>query len=1012
MGSLNLSKKITLSFLLAAIMMLGVVSPALATSSSPLDQWSLRDRSLFGVTYGDSTFVAVGANGAILTSPDGSIWQAQTSNRTNERMGEVAHGNNTFVAVGTSGTTLASTDGKTWNVQNSGTTNALAGVTYGDSTFVAVGTSGTILTLTSSDGTNWQTQAPSTTKLLSEVTYGNGTFVAVGASGTILTSPDGISWSDLTSTGTTNDLEGVAYGSGTFVAVGASGTILTSPNGTNWQTQNSGTTDPLYGATYGNGTFVAVGASGTILASPDGTNWQTQNSGTTNDLRGVTYADGTFVAVGANGTILTSPDGKTWQAQDSGITGTGGLSGVTYGNNTFVAVGENASYSNLSVTSSDGKTWQAQDSGITGGSLTGVTYGNNTFVAVGGSASNIGFTVTSSDGKTWSADNELIKGGLTGVTYGNNTFVAVGPGPSFGPTILTSPDGTNWSFLNGNNTTYPLNGVTYLDSIFVAFSPILTSPDGTNWTDRDPAFRVPLDISINGVAYGDNTFVTVGAGGAIMQSAALSVPTLTGISPASGPTAGGTPVTITGSDLSTVNAVYFGATPATSFTLDTDASMTAVSPPGTETVDVTVYGTGGASATSSSDQFTYGSGGGSSSVPSDDTLSSLSLEYGVLNQTFAPGTLTYTASDAYGTTSDTVTAVANSVYAQVYMNGTLGAVQSVPLSVGDNSVAIKVYAQDGTNQTYSLTIDRGGSVSSGGGGGGSSTAYTPAVQTEAATSITTDSAVLNGAITTDNGYSITDYGFLWGASSSSLTNKLDVGATNQSGAFTETLSGLADGTTYYFEAYATNSYGTADGTVMSFTTGVPTPTTTTPTGTVFSDVPPSYWGYAAISSLSSQGIVSGYPDNTFKPDTTVTRAEFATMLVKALGLSTSGTSGTFTDVTADSWYYGAVNAAVADGLVAGMGDNLFAPNALITREQMAVMVTKALGTKASAVDGTELNFFSDKSAVSSWAASGMEEAVKTGIVHGMAAGMLAPMADATRVQAAVMIYRLLSFLSK
>jgi hypothetical protein len=186
---------------------------------------------------------------------------------------------------------------------------------------------------------------------------------------------------------------------------------------------------------------------------------------------------------------------------------------------------------------------------------------------------------------------------------------------------------------------------------------------------------------------------------------------------------------------------------------------------------------------------------------------------------------------------------------------------------------------------------------------------------------------------------------------------------------------------------------------------------------VFSDVSTSYWGYNAITILSGKGIVSGYPDGTFKPGATVTRAEFAAMLVKALSLNTAGTTGQFTDVTADDWYYGSINAAVNEGLVSGTGDNLFAPNASITREQMAVMVAKALrtnalGINAPATNGTELNAFSDRSATSSWAVSGMAEAIKAGIVSGMTAGMLAPDDNATRAQAAAMIYRLLAVSSK
>jgi hypothetical protein len=180
----------------------------------------------------------------------------------------------------------------------------------------------------------------------------------------------------------------------------------------------------------------------------------------------------------------------------------------------------------------------------------------------------------------------------------------------------------------------------------------------------------------------------------------------------------------------------------------------------------------------------------------------------------------------------------------------------------------------------------------------------------------------------------------------------------------------------------------------------------------FSDVSATYWGYDAISSLSSEGIVSGYPDGTFKPNAAITRAEFAAMLVQALGLNTSGTTGTFTDVTADSWYYGTVNSAVYAGLVSGMGYNLFSPETLITREQMAVMVAKALGDNAPATDGTELNAFGDSSSVSSWAVTSMEEAVKAGIVSGMTADRLAPLAHATRAQAAAMLYKLLTVTGK
>jgi len=137
-------------------------------------------------------------------------------------------------------------------------------------------------------------------------------------------------------------------------------------------------------------------------------------------------------------------------------------------------------------------------------------------------------------------------------------------------------------------------------------------------------------------------------------------------------------------------------------------------------------------------------------------------------------------------------------------------------------------------------------------------------------------------------------------------------------------------------------------------------------------------------------------------------------LAKALGLNITGTTSAFTDVLQGSWLYGSVNAAAAAGLVSGYGgtDSQFGPYTLITRQQMAVMVAKALGDKAPAVDGAELNAFNDGSNVSSWATTGVDESVKSGIVIGMSANRLAPQAHATRAQAAAMLYQMLIFLGK
>ncbi|MEN6347781.1 MAG: S-layer homology domain-containing protein [Syntrophomonas sp.] len=300
-----------------------------------------------------------------------------------------------------------------------------------------------------------------------------------------------------------------------------------------------------------------------------------------------------------------------------------------------------------------------------------------------------------------------------------------------------------------------------------------------------------------------------------------------------------------------------------------------------------------------------------------------------------------------------------------------------------------------------------GGVSSGG-GGEATTLYTPLVQTGAAASVTRDTAILNGNITSNGGYDITGYGFLCGTTIGSLSNQVEAGSSNQTGAFSASLNSLTSATTYYFQAYAINSKGISYGSVLSFTTQ--SPGSSAPQA--FIDIPTSFWGYTPITSLSGQGIVAGYPDNTFRPDAAISRAEFAAMLAKALGLNSSGSSGNFSDVPPGTWYYVPVNNAAERGLVSGTGDNRFSPEALITREQMAVMVSKALGNKAPVIVGSDLNAFIDRSSVSSWAVTGMEEAVKAGIIHGMTSDTLDPQANATRAQAAVMIYQLLNIRSK
>ena len=110
-------------------------------------------------------------------------------------------------------------------------------------------------------------------------------------------------------------------------------------------------------------------------------------------------------------------------------------------------------------------------------------------------------------------------------------------------------------------------------------------------------------------------------------------------------------------------------------------------------------------------------------------------------------------------------------------------------------------------------------------------------------------------------------------------------------------------------------------------------------GTTFADIS-SHENKAAIEALANRGIVAGYNANTFGPNDTMTRAQFATMVVRALGLPLQKVS-VFTDVSPDAWYSSFVGSAHTYGITSGKTATLFDPSGTITRQEAAVMVARA-----------------------------------------------------------------------
>lgn len=162
-----------------------------------------------------------------------------------------------------------------------------------------------------------------------------------------------------------------------------------------------------------------------------------------------------------------------------------------------------------------------------------------------------------------------------------------------------------------------------------------------------------------------------------------------------------------------------------------------------------------------------------------------------------------------------------------------------------------------------------------------------------------------------------------------------------------------------------------------------------------------HWAQADIQKLVAAGAISGYPNKTFKPNNNITRAEFAVTLVKALKLAPK--SGKVFNDTAKHWAKDSIATAQAYGIISGYSDTKFGPNDNITREQMAVMITKAANLAAK----DNAKTFTDSAKVSAWAKDAVIAASSNGIISGYPDGSFKPKANATRAEAASMIVKIM-----
>ena len=181
----------------------------------------------------------------------------------------------------------------------------------------------------------------------------------------------------------------------------------------------------------------------------------------------------------------------------------------------------------------------------------------------------------------------------------------------------------------------------------------------------------------------------------------------------------------------------------------------------------------------------------------------------------------------------------------------------------------------------------------------------------------------------------------------------------------------------------------------------------------FTDVNDRMWVKDAANDMGSRMIISGSADNLFDPDKEITRAEFAEIIVKALGLKPYTGKSIFSDVKEDNVRFGYIMAAHEYGLITGKGDNRFAPDEKITREQALAIIAKAMSITglSSNMDEQETNeilaAYKDSGKVSSWARESVAACLKLEITSGKGKGLISPKSNITKAEIAVFIQRLL-----
>lgn len=959
------------------LMITSILAPSTFAQSNA-SEWNRvsMGSGLRSVTWSGSSYIAVGDRGTIYQSTDGVSWTFRESPVKGQIISGVAWGNNTFVAITTKGEILTSPDGIEWSIKWEDQNSLFSSVNWVNNQFItagayrksneALGTSGYILT--SPDGDTWTANEITTIESnffepINNITWGNGRYVAVGVAGSLYTSPDASSWTARDSkVDNYNHILAAAWGNDTFVAAGTGSNIRTSTDGgITWEAHNfNGNNQWFSEVLWANGQFMVFGNTYVLLSS-DGVNWTSHLYGVKNGQYGgvvdAVWGNNEILAVGEHSIVFSSPDGQNWSEQRTASITSQTLNAVTSGDNGFVAVGEGGTI----IRSVDGSTWTNQDSGVTT-SLTGVAWGNGIYAAIGEGQ----VILTSSDGITWTPRTSATDSRLFSIAWGNGKFIIGGEGNI----LQTSSDGMAWTRVNPPTDTTFIPSISWTGDQFIASTvdkKFLISPDGVTWTSRDTG----ANEVITNVVKGDAGYLGL----------------------------------LSGMDLFGKVAVSADGTTWTISSLSTNSALRGVNYAGGQYTVVDSKG------------YIYGSTDGINWTFQNPRAATLNMSLSDItwgnNQLVAvgPQALIYTAplevvkqqvGSVTGTVVDASHAPINGATVSIGQINTTtneqGAFTLTNVQTGIQS--IKASASGYSDNTKSVTVSAGPNnvgmielAKQGSTEGGNNP--TPPGPSEPSTEPTGPSTGPSGPSEPSTVPSVPN------VPSTPVDTNTDKGSKPTEGtpATSEESSELFQDPNDIFRSQVVKADNNVIAGVQARTAEILKAGSDAKTIN-YSDIN-QHWAISSIKKLTKLGVINGYPNGGFEPDDQITRAEFAAMITRGF-VDMAGRSVTlkpedlskYRDINGH-WSSDNLKKLVSVGVMTGYGDGTIRPEQTISRQEMAIMITRVLNASILNRDTSHVQFADLKG---SYAQDAIKKAAVLGIFEGKDAHTFDPLGGATRAE--------------